>query len=167
MGDSLGDIDLLKMYQFIRTHSQLITLHRGLRSLGKHSCITHLGNERRFETFQSSPLPAWSQLNMFVSESNIFLYGIGMLFGAETPHRKLDEAFRQVSDYLIRCYPHSEGRVAAKALKLLLDRGASLDSRAPHDILNCERYPLSALIELDQPVRGFPLRNFSRILVAH
>lgn len=176
------DMPTENMYFCLRTFSLLEAFHEEMYQLGRldeQSYVYQFG----ILLEESALIPPWCQLEKFLELSSTLVIrdeidnpAMLVLFGAEIPRRKIDEAFRIVTDYLIRCFgvlckegfygelfyeriTSKHTAAALETLRWLLSKGARLDFRAPHEILHFEQSSLGALVELADLVPIFPLEE--------
>lgn len=172
------DIGKREVYPHARTFSQLESFHEEVYRLGKLDDECQRAYVFRLEElFERGPsIPTWYQLKIFLERSTTLVVreetgqpAVGTLFRAEIPIKKIDEALRMILNYLLRCFTEScrtglharirQVRAAVQGLKLLLEKGARLDFREPHDVFHCEQSSLGALIELADLVPMLPLEE--------
>lgn len=173
------------MYPCLETFSQLASFHEMSHRLGRLDDHCTQSYAQQFEQLMMAGMtPPWQLLEKYLEQSEelVYLpktstYAVETLIGVDIPFKKIDAALRRILDYLLRCFgliccerihdvrgaggiTATETEAAVRVLRLLLDRGAELHYREPHDILNCEQSSLGALIELADVVPTFPLEKF-------
>lgn len=162
---------IYKMWCCFKTHAQLAAFACEVSIYGDQDFNLSLellcGNF--FEALEDSS-PSWAQLRRYLTRERRIHRGLATLFGAEIPQGRVDEALSTLIKFLGRCIPslieyvHGHGpsklETVVAALKLLLDRGASLLFRDLDETCGLETSSLSKLLELRYRCFDFSLVEF-------